>query len=54
MRARRVCLHGLWIFRKELELGFVHIPGWSGLLPDPKAIDDGTVAIFMAMLLFFL
>ncbi len=47
------CTAFLWIFRKDLELGFVHIPGWSGLLPDPKAIDDGTVAIFMAMLLFF-
>jgi len=43
----------LWIFRKDLTLGFVSIPGWSGLLPDPKVIDDGTVAIFMAMLLFF-
>ena len=48
------CTAFLWIFRKDLVLGFVHIPGWSGLLPDPKAIDDGTVAIFMAMLLFFI
>jgi sodium-dependent dicarboxylate transporter 2/3/5 len=37
-----------------LVLGFVQIPGWSGLLPDPKSVDDGTVAIFMAMLLFFI
>ena len=43
----------LWIFCRDLTLGFVSIPGWSGLLPDPKVIDDGTVAIFMAMLLFF-
>lgn len=48
-----VCTAFLWIFRKDLVLGFVHIPGWSGLLPDPKAIGDATVAIFMAMLLFF-
>jgi sodium-dependent dicarboxylate transporter 2/3/5 len=48
-----VCTALLWIFRKDLVLGFVHIPGWSGLLPDPKSVDDGTVAIFMAMLLFF-
>lgn len=47
------CTAFLWIFRSDLELGFVQIPGWSGLLPDPKAIDDGTVAVFMAMILFF-
>jgi sodium-dependent dicarboxylate transporter 2/3/5 len=49
-----ICTAFLWIFRKDLTLGFVSLPGWSGLLPDPKAINDGTVAIFMAMLLFFI
>jgi len=49
-----VCTALLWIFRQDLVLGFVQIPGWSGLLPDPKSVDDGTVAIFMAMLLFFI
>jgi len=44
----------LWIFRKDLNLGFVSIPGWSGLLPDPKVVDDGTVAIVMALILFFI
>jgi len=44
----------LWIFRGNLELGFVEIPGWSGLLPDPKMIDDGTVALFMASLMFLI
>ncbi len=44
----------LWIFRKNLTLGFVTIPGWSNLLPTSKLIDDGTVAIFMASVLFFL
>ncbi|MFC1815504.1 SLC13 family permease [Thermodesulfobacteriota bacterium] len=43
----------LWVFRKNLVLGFVTIPGWSNLLPTSKLIDDGTVAIFMASLLFF-
>jgi sodium-dependent dicarboxylate transporter 2/3/5 len=43
----------LWIFRKNLVLGFMTIPGWSNLLPNAKLIDDGTVAIFMASLLFF-
>jgi sodium-dependent dicarboxylate transporter 2/3/5 len=49
-----VCTALLWVFREDLVLGFVAIPGWSGLLPDPKSVDDGTVAIFMAMLLFFI
>lgn len=43
----------LWVFRKNLVLGFVTIPGWSNLLPTASFIDDGTVAIFMASLLFF-
>jgi len=43
----------LWVFRKNLVLGFVTIPGWSNLLPTSKLIDDGTVAVFMASLLFF-
>jgi len=43
----------LWVFRKNLFLGFVTIPGWSNLLPTSKLIDDGTVAVFMASLLFF-
>jgi sodium-dependent dicarboxylate transporter 2/3/5 len=43
----------LWVFRKNLVLGFITIPGWSNLLPTSKLIDDGTVAIFMASLLFF-
>lgn len=42
----------LWIFRNKLNLGFLSIPGWSQLIPYPKMIDDGTVALFMAMLMF--
>jgi sodium-dependent dicarboxylate transporter 2/3/5 len=44
----------LWIFRKKLQLGFVTIPGWSQLLPYPDLIDDGTVALCMASILFFI
>lgn len=44
----------LWIFRKDLNIGFAIIPGWSSLLPFPKLVDDGTVAITMAIVLFFL
>ncbi len=44
----------LWVFRKEINIGAVTIPGWSGLLPYPSLIDDGTVAIFMSLLLFII
>ncbi len=44
----------LWVFRVELKLGDFMVPGWSSLFPDPAMIDDGTVAIFMASLLFFI
>ena len=43
----------LWVFRVDLQLGVATIPGWSRLLPFPGMIDDGTVAITMATLLFF-
>ena len=43
----------LWVFRKNLVLGFITIPGWSNLLPTSKLIDDGTVAVVMASILFF-
>ncbi|MDX1671538.1 MAG: SLC13 family permease [Balneolaceae bacterium] len=42
----------LWVFRADLRLGVLTIPGWSNLLPYPGMIDDGTVAIAMALLLF--
>ncbi len=44
----------LWVFRKDLNLGSLSIPGWSRLLPHPGMIDDGTVALAMALLLFFI
>ena len=44
----------LWVFRRDLQLGFATIPGWSNLLPYPGMIDDGTVAIAMASVLFFI
>lgn len=42
----------LWVFRKNIDLGFVTTPGWSSLFKHPKYLNDGTVAIFMATLLF--
>lgn len=44
----------LWIFRSPIDIGPVYVPGWSELFPNPSAIDDATVAIFMAILLFVL
>ncbi len=44
----------LWIFRENIDLSFVVIPGWSNLLGLNKFIDDGTVAIFSALLFFIL
>ena len=43
-----------WVFRKDLVLGILTIPGWSRLLPHANLIDDATVAIAMAMILFFI
>ena len=44
----------LWIFRVRLDLGFITIPGWSNLFSKSDFIDDGTVAITMAFLLFLI
>lgn len=44
----------LWSFRVDLNVGLFVIPGWSNLVPYPDLIDDGTVAITMASLLFFI
>jgi sodium-dependent dicarboxylate transporter 2/3/5 len=44
----------LWIFRGNLNFGFTIIPGWSNILPYPEYINDGTVAISMALLLFLI
>ena len=44
----------LWIFRSDILFGFMTIPGWSNLLPTTEFIDDGTVAITMAFILFLI
>ena len=44
----------LWVFRAPIEIGAFTVPGWSGLLPFGELIDDGTVAITMACLLFLI
>lgn len=44
----------LWVFRKDLQVGSLHIPGWSDWLPFSSSIDDGTIAIAMALTLFLI
>lgn len=44
----------LWVFRVPISIGFLTVPGWSQLLPYPELLDDGTVAIAMASLLFLI
>jgi sodium-dependent dicarboxylate transporter 2/3/5 len=44
----------LWLFRQNIALGAFTIPGWSHLFPQPKFIDDGTVAICVSLLLFLI
>ncbi len=44
----------LWVFRRDLVLGPVTIPGWGSLWEPLSQINDGMVAIFMALILFIL
>lgn len=44
----------LWFTRADMDFGSFKISGWSNLFPNPKAIQDSTVAMCMAMLLFFI
>jgi sodium-dependent dicarboxylate transporter 2/3/5 len=49
----------LWIFRRDLTLGFLTVPGWAGLLEgifgpvfQAGLLGDATVAVSMALLAF--
>lgn len=44
----------LWLLRSDIPVGGFVIPGWSTVLPVPAFIDDGTVAIAVAMILFLI
>ncbi|MDZ4861149.1 MAG: DASS family sodium-coupled anion symporter [Candidatus Hydrogenedentes bacterium] len=43
-----------WVFRQDIPVGGFTIPGWTGLIPTAKGVEDGTVAIIGAMLLFMI
>lgn len=42
----------LWVFRTDINLGFTSITGWSSIFKHPKFLNDGTVAMLIAVLLF--
>jgi sodium-dependent dicarboxylate transporter 2/3/5 len=44
----------LWMFRENIDLGFIIIPGWSNLFSNKQFIQDSTVAVVMAVLLFLI
>ncbi len=48
-----IVLAFLWIFRSGFNFG-VHIPGWASLFQHPEYLNDGTVAIFVASILFLI
>jgi len=49
-----VLLALLWLTRNGITVGSVHMPGWSALFPDKSFLNDGTVAIAMAIILFLI
>lgn len=44
----------LWVFRSQIDMGHVTLPGWSAWLAHPDFVNDGTVAIGVASVLFCL
>jgi len=44
----------LWIFRSDITISSLVVPGWSSLFPDPGMLHDATVAVAMAALLFII
>ncbi|MBN1927204.1 MAG: SLC13/DASS family transporter, partial [Prolixibacteraceae bacterium] len=44
----------LWIFRADINVGSLSVPGWGDLFNHPDYLNDGTVAIFMAIILFLI
>lgn len=44
----------LWFFRVDIDFGTFKIYGWTNLFNKPEYIQDSTVAILMAFILFFI
>jgi len=49
-----VTLALLWIFRADIEFDSFRIPGWSSIFGNPGFINDGTVAVTMAVIMFII
>jgi len=49
-----IALALMWIFRSGITLDKFTIPGWTSLFGEPEFINDGTVAMFIGILLFIL
>jgi len=44
----------LWLTRAPIHAGSIHMEGWASLFAYPDQLQDGTVAVFMAILLFLI
>ena len=44
----------LWLTRADLDIGNFHLSGWTNIFPHPQQIQDSTIAISMALLLFLI
>jgi len=44
----------LWLFRSDIRLGSFTLYGWSNLFDQPYNLNDGTVAITLAIVLFLI
>ena len=49
-----IILAVLWIFRSGFNIQSFEIPGWAKLFKNPSYINDGTVAVFISILLFMI
>ncbi|HCR17697.1 MAG TPA: sodium:dicarboxylate symporter [Candidatus Latescibacteria bacterium] len=47
-----VLLALLWLFRSNITIGPIFIPGWSSWLANGSLLNDGTIAVAMALVLF--
>ncbi len=44
----------LWFTRADVNVGFFELKGWSNIFENPKFLNDGTVAITIAIVLFLI
>ena len=49
-----VSLAFLWFFRADITIGSFKIYGWQNIFKNPSYFNDGTVAIFIAIILFMI